>query len=168
MWRRLYLNFPTPELARRLGDELQQAGIKREQIHAMGRDGTEVEGLPPLTEEQRRDRVWFWEQLYWNSNLVIFGIALLGFIVAMFYGSGSWMLLTAAIMLLTFLTGKHFATEVPHAHLNSEMSEPMHHGEVVVMVDMPQQDMARVEEIAHHHRQAGGNVVGWSMPMFGL
>jgi hypothetical protein len=167
MWRRLYLTFPDSEHARQVSDELQREGIKREQLHAMSRDGGELPGLPPASTGQRHDRVWFWERLYWNGNLVLFGVALSGFIVALFSGVTVWAILAAAVMLFTFLGGNYFASMLPHAPLN-EMREPLHHGEVVLMVDLPLQQLQLAEAIAHRHPEAGGHVVGWTIPGLGM
>ena len=168
MWRRLYLSFPDSDHAREASNELVQEGISHTQIHAMSRDGRGLSGLPEATPEQQQDRVWFWEQLYWNGNLALFGVALIGFIIALFNGAVAWAGFTAVIMLATFLGGNYFASNVPHAHLN-QMSEPMQHGEVVLMVDLPAEQVGRVDHaVARHHPEAGGHVVGWTMPGMGI
>ncbi len=168
MWRRLYLTFPDSDHARQASEELQREGIQREQMHAMSNKGGKLPGLPSANKQQQQDRVWFWERLYWNGNLALFGVALLGFVVTLFTGAGGWAILTAAIMLLTFLSGNYFASNVPHAHLN-QMREPMQHGEVVLMVDLPAEQVARVDHsVAHRHPEAGGHVVGWTMPGLGI
>lgn len=163
MWRRLYLHLPKREQARQLSNELERAGIDRKQIHALSRDGGELPGLPQATAAQQADSVWFWEQLYWNGNLALFAVALLGFVVALFSGALTWMILAVAVMLLTFLGGNYFASQIPHAHLN-EMLEPLQHGEVVLLVDLPAQQLQRAEAIARRHPETGGHVVGWTMP----
>jgi hypothetical protein len=168
MWRRLYLTFPDTEHARTVSDELQRAGIKREQMHAMNLDSGNLPGLPETSDEQRNDNIWLWEQRYWNSNLALFALALAGFIFALLNGATGWGIVTAAIMVTTFLMGNHFASEIPHAHLN-EMREPLQHGDVVLMVDLPAGQLLRVDrEISHRHPEAGGHVVGWAMPALGL
>lgn len=168
MWRRLYLTFPNPEQARQASDELEHDGLKREQIHAMHSDGGNLEGLPPASSKQQHDRVWFYEQLYWNGNLALFAVALLGFIVAIYSGAGGWAIFTATVMLITFLGGNYFASNLPHAHLN-EMVEPMQHGEVVLMVDLPAEQVAKVDHnVGRRHPESGGHVVGWTMPGLGI
>ena len=168
MWRRLYLTFPNSDQARQASDELEHDGLKREQMHAMSSEGGNLEGLPPSSSEQQHDRVWFYEQLYWNSNLALFAVALVGFIVALYSGATGWAIFTAAIMLFTFLSGNYFASELPHAHLN-EMVEPMQHGDVVLMVDLPADQVARVDHaVARRHPEVRGHVVGWTIPGLGI
>lgn len=168
MWRRLYLTFPDADHARAVSQELEREGIKRGQMHAMDNHSGKLPGLPTTSDAQRNDRVWQWEQRYWNGNLALFGIALIGFIVTLASAAYGWAIFTVAIMLATFLGGKHFAIEVPHAHL-SEMREPMSHGEVVLMVDLPATQVARVDHaVARRHPEAGGHVVGWTLPGLGI
>ncbi len=168
MWRRLYLTFPNSDQARQASDELEHEGVKREQMHAMSKEGGNLEGLPPSNSEQQHDRVWFYEQLYWYGNLALFAAALLGFMVALFTGAVGWAFFAAAIMLATFVGGNYFASNVPHAHLN-EMTEPMQHGEVVLMVDLPAEQVATVDHaVGRRHPESGGHVVGWTMPGLGI
>ena len=168
MWRRLYLTFPNSDQARQASDELEHDGLERGQMHAMNKQGGNLEGLPPSNSGQQHDRVWFYEQLYWNGNLSLFAVALLGLVVALVTGATGWAIVTAAIMLITFVGGNYFASNLPHAHLN-EMVEPMQHGEVVLMVDLPAEQVARVDHtVAQRHPEAGGHVVGWTMPGLGI
>jgi hypothetical protein len=168
MWRRLYLNFPDSQHARDATRELEHAGIKREQMHAMTRHSGELPGLPATSDELRHDRVWRWETRYWNSNLALFGIALAGFIYALIAGVTGWAIFSAAVMLATFLTGNYFASHLPHAHLN-EMREPLQHGDVILMVDVPAEQLLAVDQhISRRHPEAGGHVVGWAMPRLGV
>jgi hypothetical protein len=167
MWRRLYLTFPDTEHARVVTEELLQTGIKREQMHAMNRDSGKLPGLPETSDEQRNDNIWRWEQLYWNGNLALFALALVGFCVALINGATGWGFVTAGIMATTFLMGNYFASVIPHAHLN-EMREPLQHGDVVLMVDLPAGQLLQVDhEVSHRHPEAGGHVVGWVMPGVG-
>lgn len=164
MWRRLYLTFPDADHARAVSQELEREGIKPGQMHAMDIHSGKLPGLPASSEAQRGDRVWFWEQLYWNGNLALFALALAGLITALIAGATGWAVVSVAIMATTFLMGHYFATRVPHAHLN-EMHEPMQHGEVVLMVDLPAEQLWQVEHaVSRRHPEAGGHVVGWSIP----
>ena len=168
MWRRLYLTFPDSDHARQACHELEQEGISREQMHALSGDGKGISDLPQATPEQRQDRVWFWEQFYWNGNLALFGVALIGFLIALFSGAYGWAIVTIAVMFATFLGGNYFASKLPHAHLN-QVHEPLQHGEVVLMVDLPPEQVGRVDHaVARRHPEAGGHVVGWTMPGMGI
>jgi hypothetical protein len=58
MYRRLYLTFPTGSQAARAVADLQGAGVRAENIHALAKPGTDLSGLPRATEGQTHDQVW--------------------------------------------------------------------------------------------------------------
>ena len=72
-----------------------------------------------------------------------------------------WLLLPAVIMVVTFLMGIVFTSQVPNVHL-SEFRDAMHHGELLLMVDVPLWRVERVEALVHeHHPEATAGGVGW-------
>lgn len=168
MWRRLYLTFPDRDHAISAAQELQRGGIDRSQMHAIDRSGMPIHGLPAANDGQFADRVWTWEQLYWNGNLALFGIALLGLVAALFNASYGWAIFCVAVMAVTFFSGKYFAENIPHSHL-ANLKETMEHGEVVLMIDVPQDRVNVIDrEMSRHHPETGGHLVGWSMPQLGM
>jgi len=58
MLRKVYYVIPDVSHARRVVDELQAAGIQREQMHAWSKAGRQLTSLPVATEAQGRGRVW--------------------------------------------------------------------------------------------------------------
>jgi hypothetical protein len=120
-----------------------------------------VSDLPPATAEQRRDRTWSLEATYWRANLALFFLALAGLLAALYAGKPIPALLALGIMVLTFVIGERFAIRVPHAHLG-EQSVPLHHGEVVLMVDVPASKVHNVEQaVSRRHPEVGVGGVGW-------
>jgi hypothetical protein len=161
MERRIYFAFPAPRQARGAVSELLAAGISRTDIHAVAFDPQAVSDLPPASPEQRRDRTWSLETTYWRANLALYFFALVGLLVALYAGKPILALLALGIMVLTFVTGERFAVRVPHAHLD-EQSVPLHHGEVVLMVDVPASRVHDVEQVvSRRHPEVGVGGVGW-------
>ena len=161
MERRIFFAFPEPRQARSAVNELLAAGIARTDIHAVALDPQTVADLPPANVEQRRDRTWRLETAYWQANLALFFIALVGLLAALYAGKPILAMFALGIMVLTFITGERFAVRLPHAHLD-EQSVPLHHGEVVLMVDVPEsrvQDVAQV--VSRRHPEVGVGGVGW-------
>jgi hypothetical protein len=78
MMRRTFFAIPDAPHARRVVDELQAAGIDREQMHARSKSGAELTDLPVATREQGQDRVWALDKLLWNADLVLFALAIVG------------------------------------------------------------------------------------------
>ena len=167
MLRRIYFVIPDTMHARRIVGEIQAAGIKREQIHALAREGVDLAGLPGSTPAQHDDRVWRLDKLFWSADLILFGIAAVGLIAAAAMASVTGGVVALAIMLATFLLGRHFATRVPHVHL-SEFQGALAHGEVLLMIDVARQQVREIEQlVSRHHPEASVGGIGWSMPALG-
>ena len=162
MKRRLYFLLPDTEHTRAAVDELESSGIDRKYLHVIAAQGVDLEGLPVASRNQRRDLGARLETLVWDGNLVLFFIALLAMVLmALMQISWYWLLLPAAIMLATFLAGMEFTRHMPNVHL-SEFSDAIHHREILLMVDVPAEKVARVEELIHrHHPEVVAGGVGW-------
>lgn len=162
MKRRLYFLLPDTEHTLAVVDELEASGINRKYLHVIAAQGVDLEGLPVASHNQRRDLGARLEALLWDGNLALFFFALLVMIVmALMQVSWHWLLLPAAAMLATFLSGVGFTSHIPNVHL-SEFSDAIHHREILLMVDVPVSQVPRVEELVHrHHPEAVTGGVGW-------
>lgn len=168
MWRRIYLSFPTADEARRVVSELETAGVSEGNIHTVAGAGVDITDLPVANEAQRRDRIWFWEQVFWYGNLAFFATALAATALAFYAGLIGWALIGVALAATAYLAGDHFAVRVPHAHL-AQMRVPLAHGEVVLLVDVPRTRVREIEKLAsRHHPEAGIGGVGWTITSTGL
>jgi hypothetical protein len=98
----------------------------------------------------------------------VFCLALWGFVIlAILYGLTAWLLLCIAIMVATFLAGLGF-THVPNTHLD-EFHDALTHGEILLMVDTGEAQIADIENRVHrHHPEATVGGVGWGTAAFGL
>jgi hypothetical protein len=165
MNRRLYFLFPDPEHAGRVIDELSREGVDRSHLHAMADPAVDLSALAsraPLSSAQAEDRAWRIEHRLWNANLGLFALALAGLLVALYLGLTGWAVAALAVMLATFVAGEQFAVKVPHAHLD-EVRAALAHGEVLLMVDVPRQRVAEIEDLVHRrHPEAALGGVGWS------
>jgi hypothetical protein len=167
MLRRLYFLLPDEAHAKSTVQELLDMGITDHAIHAMTREGIRLEGLPQATDAQRRDLTARIEQVLWYSDLGLFFIALAGFILAAYSDSTLWMIITALIMVATFLLGERFTTLMPKTHLDN-FREAMSHGEILLMVDLPFYLVASVDKaIRHHHPEATAGGSCWHINAFG-
>ncbi len=169
MWyRRLYFLFPTAGHAQRVTQELVQAGVDTEHIHAVAREGVDLSSLPRATVRQREDTAGRIEAVAWNTNLALFAVAAVALLAA-FFTSSVWLGLGAlAVMCATFLGGAWFAVRVPDVHL-SEFRDALAHGEIVLMVDVAAKRVAEIETLVHRlHPEAGVGGVGWSIEGLGI
>ena len=168
MNRRLYFLLPDRAHALLVVDELNRSGIKTEYIHALGDRRTRLDGLPASTLRQARDSASRLEKILWNANLVSFAIALCVFIAMVLTMNWSWWLLVPVVILVAnFLAGLSF-TSLPNTHLG-EFQDALAHGEILLMVDVPESQVATVEAQVHHqHPEAAIGGVGWGTAALGL
>ena len=168
MKRRLYFLLPDKAHALSVVDELAHERISIENMHALGSQGTQLDDLPSASLRQYNDTANHLENFLWNANLLSFVVALGIFIVLLVTtGWNLWLLVPAAIMMANFLAGLRF-TRLPNTHLD-EFRDAMAHGEILLMVDVPEQQVADIENLVHHHHpEATVGGVSWGTPAFGL
>ena len=168
MNRRLYFLLPDKEHALSVVNELVHERIGIENMHALGSKGTQLDGLPCASLRQYNDAAGHLENFLWNANLLSFVVALGMFIIMLVTtGWNLWLLVPAAIMMANFLAGLRF-TRLPNTHLD-EFRDAMAHGEILLMVDVPEQRVADIEnQIHHHHPEATVGGVCWGSHAFGL
>lgn len=164
MKRRLYFLLPDNSHAGAVVQELEQHGIDRRHIHAIAGQGSDAGDLPQSTPQQRSDMAARVEKVFWVGNLIVFFLALLLVIAMVLSQSGGlWVLLPTGIMLVSFLAGLRFTSRVPNVHLD-EFRDALRHAEVLLMVDVPIQQVAPVEAMVHRrHPEAAVGGVGWSI-----
>lgn len=162
MKRRLYFLLPDVGHARELIGELGMNGVLTGQIHVMAGPGIDLEDLPRASGRQQRDVGGRLETWLWDGNLAVFCIALLALLLlAYLQVAWYWLLLPAAVMLLTFVLGEEFTRRIPNVHL-SEFRDALRHEEVLLMADVPAGAVAQIESLVHrHHPAAVTGGVGW-------
>ena len=139
MNRRLYFLIPDKSHALSAVYELTRHGINLDHIHTLANKKVRLQSLPNAG-HQFQDPGQRIEDLLWKTNLVIFGLALAGLLF----------------------------TRVPNVHLD-EFRDALAHGEILLMVDVPQTRVAEIEELVHHHHpEATVGGVGWETEVFGF
>ncbi len=168
MNRRLYFLLPDRQHALSVVDELVEEGIKTDHMHALGDRRTRLDGLPNASIRQKNNTASQLEKLLWNGNLASFALALSGFIALLLIsGSSWWLLLPLSVMAANFLAGLYF-TGLPNTHLG-EFRDALGHGEILLMVDVPENQVANVENQVHdHHPEATIGGAGWGTHALGL
>lgn len=162
MLRRLYFVLPSISSTTNILAELQQAGIESRHLAVASRtpENMHIQGIRIRDAvHDRGDKI---ERTLWNINLVLFGIAALALISQLLIqGLTAWLLLPLIVMAATFIAGLRF-THIPNTHLH-EFAEALHHGELVLMVDVEPQQVAVIEALVHlHHPDATVGGIGWS------
>ena len=168
MKRRLYFLFSDNGQARTAVADLAGIGVDAGHMHVVARPGVDVSGLPPATERQRRDVLKRLDKTLWGGNLVLFGVAFAVLVLAMVFGNAVGMVLAMAVMIASLTAGALFAMRLPSIHLD-EFHEALHHGELLLMVDVSRDCVEDVEELMrrrHPEAVAGGS--GWTPDVFGV
>lgn len=162
-YRRLYFVIPDESQAMTAVSDLEAARVVRHRIHAIAGKGATLAHLPAANELQRHDAAWRLEQVVWAGNLALFFLALTGLVASIALGFSVGTLLSVALMALTFVAGALFAIRVPDTHLD-EFRGALSHSEVLLMVDVPKQRVAEIEElIERRHPEATAGGSGWTI-----
>ena len=88
--------------------------------------------------------------------------------VALVSGSTVWMAAALAVMVTTFIGGLLFTQYLPHTHLGN-FHAALARGEILVMVDVPKDQVHRVEQFIHaHYPEAYDGGISWTAETLGL
>jgi len=167
MLRRLFFLFPDTEHAQSVVNELIERGINTRNIHAIAR-GVNLKALPAATERQKADTTFRLERFVWSANLILFLLALIVFVTGLVSADLLWVAVSLLVMLATFVAGEQFVVRIPDVHL-TEFTDALSHGEVLLMVDVPAQRVAEIEDFVHHHHpEACVGGVGWAVSAFDM
>ena len=161
MYRRLFFLFPDKSETEHAVQELIEAGLNTQQMHALSRPGVDLQGLPAATPNQRRDMHTKIEHSLWHLNLGIFFVAL--FVLVTSFISSSYYLSAASllVMIATYWMGYYYLT-IPTIHL-SGFHAAFQHGEILLMVDVPKQRVQEIEQILHHKNpSASEEGISWT------
>jgi len=164
MKRRLYFLLPDTAHAGAVIADLTASGIRYNAMHIVARPDLNLDNLPVASSSQLSDTGGRLETVLWDGNLVLFFIALLVLAgLFLLQVSWAWLLIPGAVMLASFAAGLVFTARIPNVHL-SEFTDAIHHGELLLMVDVPVRHVSYVESLVHrHHPEAVAGGVGWHL-----
>lgn len=168
MLRRLYFLLPDESHAEIVVAELHQSGIQMHAISAVANEQHALKNLPRASASQRQDQSALIESLLWHTNLWLFFLALVLFIVTLISANFAAAAGLSIFMLLSFFAGERFVTKLPHTHLDN-FTGAIQHGEVLLMVDVPFYRVKEVGDMIHRQHpeaQLGGSC--WSIDALGI
>jgi hypothetical protein len=145
MYRRLFFLFPDKKTTQKAVNDLVQEKIKIKQMHTLSKAGVDLKGLPAAAPNQQRDMHTKIENILWNSNLVIFFIALFVLISSLISNNFFVAGVSLFIMLSTYAFGYYYLTK-PTVHL-VDFHAAFEHNEILLMVDVPKYQVAKIERI---------------------
>lgn len=167
MLKRLYFLFPERHQVKQAVKELREIGLKTGSMHTIAKMGVNIMGLPVASERQKHDFGATLEKILWNLNLGLFAVATVFLFYAVFQESWGLAAFNLLVMAATLYAGNYFVVHVPHTHLD-QFQGALAHGEILLMVDVPQWRMGQVERlIRKQHPESGLDGVGWAVESFG-
>ncbi len=167
MYRRIYFLSPDVAHAHSVVAELYGAGVERKHIHTIAREGIDIGPLPPATRVQKRDRVWFFDRLFWVSDMIFYMLAFVFFTLALYLESYIWAGVAFIVMAVAWAVGEIYTIKEPHVHLTG-VKEAIERGEILLTVDVPKQRVHELETmISKHHPEIDRGVVGWTIDALG-
>ncbi|RKZ96145.1 MAG: hypothetical protein DRQ43_04610 [Gammaproteobacteria bacterium] len=148
MYRRLFFLFPNTADAKKAVQDLVQENISIKQMHSLSKPGVNLDGLPVSAPNQRRDMHTKIENSLWNFNLGTFFVAL--FVLLISFISANYFFVAAALLVMaaTYSIGYYYLTK-PTIHL-SGFHAAFQHNEILLMVDVPKDQVAKIEQIVHN------------------
>ena len=169
MYLRLYFLLPDENLARRVVDDLIDSGLQSKHIHAHRRiNHSDTSGLKRPRMWQTLDLAEKIENVVWKGDLIVFFVAFAVFIYSLSTSHIVLTIVTAAIMLISFILGDFFASYVPRVHLG-QFEDALSHGEVLLMVDVPKSRVVEIENRVHaHHPYVIDGGSSWTIQSLGI
>lgn len=162
MRRRLYFVLPDVSVTSAIIADLKVAGIDAGHIRVASREPAQIHIQGTTVQDATTDLSDQLERMLWNINLLVFFVCVLVTLVMLAtQGLSVGLLLPLSILSVSFFAGLQF-THLPNTHLR-EFSAALRHGELVLMVSVPRERVAEIEDRVHSHYPAaalGG--VGWS------
>lgn len=155
MRRRLYFLLPDVSHAMMVVGELQAADIAPLQLHLKAGKGIDSSKLPVALQDISRDTEHLVERYLWNTNLVVFFLALAIFCLSLYMQWTVVAVIMVLFMLSTFLLGL-WDTTLPEVKL-AEFDDALSHHEILLMVDCHKEHIRRVEELVHLHNSGAVN-----------
>jgi len=168
MMRRLYFLFHSVTEAEAAVSTLTSANIPKRFIHALAREGLSLGDLPRASLNQQHDLRARLARFFWNGDLLIFALALVGLIIALVMGTLIWATVALVLMVVTYSIGAFYAMNIPE-HSLVEFRAELSHGEILLMVDVSKKRLHEIETLVHHkHSAADCEGSSWTLDLMGI
>ncbi len=166
MFRRVYFLSPDVDHAQSAAAELVAAGVGSKHIHTIAREDIDIGSLPQATRKQKRDRIWFFDRLFWVSDMVIYMLAFVFFTLTLYFEFYIWAVVAFILMSVAWAIGEYYTIKKPHVHLNG-VRDAIAQGGILLMVDVPKQRVHEINQmISNNHPEIDRGLVGLAVDAF--
>lgn len=162
MKRRLYYLLPDVMHAKQLRVDLANMGIPEDNVHAIVKENQAVGDIGDVHTLAETDRDYLLEWILWRANLLAFLVALLAAITIAIWYPSVYLWIPVVIMAASFSAGAVFVFRLPSVHWRDFVSS-IHHGEILMMVDVPATRLNDLDHRIHHlHPEAINGGTSWA------
>ncbi len=163
MFKRIYMLSPDVAHAQSVVAGLEGSGVGRKHIHSVAREDIDIGSLPPATREHRSVRLWFFDRLFWVSDMILYMLAFAFFTLALYFELYTWAIVAFVLMSIAWAIGEIYTIKEPHVHLTG-VKEAIARGEILLMADVPRQRVHDINQmISEQHPEIDHGVVGWNI-----
>lgn len=155
MNRRLYFILPDVEISRKVEDDLLLARISEQQMHFLGKRGTNMQDLPEASQVQKTDIVHGFQVGMFTGALTGAIMGLTAYLMRDIIG----MQMEVGIVLVLFLVGGVYGafisglligSSTPNVKLK-KFQHSMDEGHILLMVDVAKDRVDEIRKIVHQH-----------------
>lgn len=155
MNRRLYFILPDVEISRKVEDDLLLARISEQQMHFLGKRGTNMQDLPEASQVQKTDIVHGFQVGMFTGALTGAIMGLTAYLMRDIIG----MQIEVGIVLVLFLVGGVYGAFISGLFIGSstpnvklkKFQHSMDEGHILLMVDVAKDRVDEIRKIVHQH-----------------
>ena len=155
MNRRLYSILPDVEISRKVEDDLLLARISEQQMHFLGKRGTNMQDLPEASQVQKTDIVHGFQVGMFTGALTGAIMGLTAYLMRDIIGMQMEVGIVLVLFLVggvygAFISGLFIGSSTPNVKLK-KFQHSMDEGHILLMVDVAKDRVEEIREIVHQH-----------------
>lgn len=155
MNRRLYFILPDVEISRKVEDDLLLARISEQQMHFLGKRGTNMQDLPEASQVQKTDIVHGFQVGMFTGALTGAIMGLTAYLMRDIIGMQMEVGIVLVLFLVggvygAFISGLFIGSSTPNVKLK-KFQHSMDEGHILLMVDVAKDRVDEIRKIVHQH-----------------
>ncbi len=155
MNRRLYFILPDVEISRKVEDDLLLARISEQQMHFLGKRGTNMQDLPEASQVQKTDIVHGFQVGMFAGALTGAIMGLTAYLMRDIIGMQMEVGIVLVLFLVggvygAFISGLFIGSSTPNVKLK-KFQHSMDEGHILLMVDVAKDRVDEIRKIVHQH-----------------
>ncbi|MDH5392698.1 MAG: hypothetical protein OEY11_05880 [Gammaproteobacteria bacterium] len=150
MRRQVYFLLADSAHTKEVCNELKEIHIPDKNIHAVVNENKNLEFISDVRTVSEPNHDAALESNIWKLNLIVFCLAFTVFLAMLISESFTYIIAPVIVMLATFISALYFIEHIPNVHWN-EFISAIHHGEILLIVDVPKKSIPNLNQRLHEH-----------------